>query len=789
MPSPLDGYLAELRRAAGLTQEELAERCGLSVRAISAIESGRVERPHRKSLLAIADALDLDDHGRAGFIRAYRSQYADLPPRPPAMTPRQLPPRPPGLHGRDTELATLEALLAGGAPAGPVVVNGLGGIGKTALAIEACARRTTDYPDGCLFADLSRADGRARDPAAVLGEFLFAVGVEARALPDGLAARSALWRSITAQRRLLVMLDDPVDEAQVRPLLTPEPSAVVIATRAPLGGLDAALRVRLRPLDDSAAAAILAGVPAGRAAPTGADLDAMVQACAGMPLALRLLAARLGALPDVAPGELAGRLEQEDGRLDELSFGDRSVRRSIEGGLRQLSPAARQLLGTLAAIDVADFGAWLFTALSDGAPDQAVDELLAFGLLEPAASVDGRMRHRLHDLVRATARGDAGPLDTPTLRRVLAWAGHLAEGIPPASLASPVPHVLAPDRPSALTDALRARLLGDRQQWFAGEWRTLLRLVDLARLAGEHAGAGGLLAAVQRPLHRAGLLAPLLAVARRCAESESPPLVRGCARVVVASVSAELGRYDDALVALNGLQSALSEADVGTRATAAYELAWLSERTGDLVTAESAYTTAIALHASIGNDYGEAGSQIGLATALATLPQRAPDALAHARRALTLAERIGDSRSVSKIVIMLARRPAFDALANDLDGRLSALQVAAEATGDLTVAVGCLTTLAMRSLRAGQPAAALAAAERAVEIIGHADRPSDLADALHERARSHAALGESAAARADYAATLALREQLGQPAQVQQLRAELAQQVPSGDCDSGPPGQ
>ena len=773
--SPPDGCLAALRRSAGLTQEELAERCGLSVRAISAIESGRVERPHRRSLLAVADALDLNDHSRAGLLRAYRSQHADSPPSPPAMTPRQLPPRPARLHGRDTELAALEAILSGGRPAGPVIVSGIGGIGKTALAIEACARRAADYPDGCLFADLSLADGIARDPAAVLGEFLFAVGVDARALPDGLPARSALWRSVAAQRRLLVMLDDPVDETQVRPLLTPEPSAVVIATRAPLGGLDAALRVRLRPLDDIAAAAILAGVAPGRAAPTGADLDAMVQACAGMPLALRLLAARLGALPDVAPGELAGRLEQEDARLDELSFGDRSVRRSIEGGLRQLSPPARQLLGALAALDIPDFGAWLFAALADGAPDKAVDELLAFCLLEPAASVDGRMRHRLHDLVRATMRGDAGPLNGPTLRRVLAWAGHLAEAVPPVSIASSVPHVLTPDRPPALTDALRARLLGDRTRWFAGEWRTLLRLVDLARLAGEYAAAVGLLAALQRPLHRAGLLSPLLAVSRRCAESASPPLVRGCARVVVTSVSAELGRYDDAMVALNGLQAALSEADACTRATAAYELAWLSERTGDLVTAESAYTTAIALHASIGNDYGEAGSQIGLATALATLPRREADALAHARRALTLAGQIGDRRSVSKIIIMLARRPAFDALADDLDGQLSAVKVAAEAAGDLTVAAGCLTTLAMRSLRADRPAAALAAAERAVEIIRGADRPSDLADALHERARSHAALGEVAAARADLAATLALREQLGQLTQAEQLRAELAE--------------
>jgi transcriptional regulator with XRE-family HTH domain/tetratricopeptide (TPR) repeat protein len=772
--SPRDGYLAELRRAAGLTQEELAERCGLSVRAISAIESGRVERPHRRSLLAFADALDLDDHRRAGLLRAYRSQYAESSPSRPAMTPRQLPPRPAGLHGRELELAALEAILSGGRLAGPVVVSGLGGIGKTALAIESCARRTADYPDGCLFADLSRADGAARDPAAVLGEFLFAVGVDPRALPDGLPARSALWRSVAAQRRLLVMLDDPVDETQVRPLLTPEPSAVVIATRAPLGGLDAALRVRLRPLDDEAAAAILTSGTPGRAAPTGADLDAMLHACAGMPLALRLLAARLGALPDVAPSELAGRLEQEGARLDELSFGDRSVRRSIEGGLRQLSPRARQLLGDLAALDVPDFGTWLFAALADGAPDKAVDELLAFGLLEPAATVDGRMRHRLHDLVRATARCDARTLDAPILRRVVAWAAHLARGVPAAGLASPVRHVLAPDRPPALTDAVRARLLGDPRGWFAGEWRTLLRLVDLARLAGEYAAAGGLLAALQLPLSRAGLLAPLLAVSRRCAASEATPLVRGCARLAVASVSADLGRYDDALVALHGLQQALSGADVCTRATAAYELAWVSERTGDLVTAESAYTAAIALHASIGNDYGEAGAQIGLATALAGLPRRAPDALAHARRALLLAERIGDSRSVSKIIIMLARQPVFDALTEDLDGRLSALQAAAETTGDLTVATGCLTTLAMRFLRAGRPAQALAAAERAVELIRCADRPSDLADALHERARSHAALGGVAAARADFSATLALREQLGHVAQVEQLRAELA---------------
>ena len=768
---PSDGYLAELRRAAGLTQEELAERCGLSVRAISAIESGRVERPHRRSLLAFADALDLDEQRRAGLIRAYRSQEAGSSPSRPATTPRQLPPRPSGLHGRGSELAALEGVLSNGRLAGPVIVSGLGGIGKTALAIEACARRAADYPDGCLYADLSGADGVARDPAAVLGEFLFAVGIDAHALPDGVPARSALWRSVAAQRRLLVLLDDPVDETQVRPLLAPEPSAVVVATRAPLGGLDAALRVRLLPVDEVAAAAILTSTTRGRAAPTGADLEAMIRACAGVPLALRLLAARLGALPDVAPSDLAGRLEQTDARLDELSFGDRSVQRSIEGSLRQLSRPARQLLGALAALDVPDFGPWLFAAL--GAPERAADELRVFGLLEPATTVDDRMRHRLHDLVRATVRRGAGSLDTPTLRCVVSWAAHLAGAVCPVGLASPVPHMLTPASPPALTDALRMRILGDRWGWFAGEWRTLLRLVDLARLAGEHAAAGGLLAALQLPLTRAGLLNPLLAVSRRCAASEAEPLVRDCARLVVASASAELGRYDDALAALQGLQPALSGADVGTQAAAAYELAWVSQRIGDPVAAESAYTTAIGLYASIGNDYGEAGSQIGLATALVAFPQRLPEALHHARRALTLAERIGDSRGLSKIIITLARRPAFDALGIDLDGRLSALQVAAEATGDLTVAAGCLTTLAMRALRAGRPATALAAAKQAVEILHGTDRPSDLADALHERARSHAALGELATARADYTATLALREQLGHLSQVEQLRAEL----------------
>jgi len=276
---------------AGLSQEELADKSGLSVRAISNIERARTARPYATSIRLLADALGLAGQARADLMRARSAvsgtvadACADLrapalrsarerpaapgpagasppgaaplgaaPPAPgsvvadwpgrPGRGPAQLPDAGPGLAGLDAELGALTDTLAGAGEAGTVmlaVIAGAAGTGKTALALHWSHAMASRFPDGQLFADLGGtgpADAAA-DPARVVRGFLAALGVPAARVPGGLADGAALYRSVLAGRRVLVLLENACDEQQVRPLLPGSAwCAAVVTSRRPLTGL------------------------------------------------------------------------------------------------------------------------------------------------------------------------------------------------------------------------------------------------------------------------------------------------------------------------------------------------------------------------------------------------------------------------------------------------------------------------------------------------------------------------------------------------------------------------
>ncbi|MFE9532840.1 BTAD domain-containing putative transcriptional regulator [Streptomyces sp. NPDC006691] len=340
---------------------------------------------------------------------APRSGHKAAPAGPRAGTrPTQLPPPMRDFTGRDGPLDELTTLLqeaSGSRAVGLAVLTGLGGVGKSALAAAAAHRARRAFPDGQLYVDLRGADAEPADSADVLAHLLRSLGVAEGGVPDDAGQRGALFRSLLAGRRVLILLDNARDTAQVRPLLPGTPgSAVLVTSRTRIAGLPGARLLDVEAMSEQDALAMLETIVAdGRVA---VDRDAarqLVAACGHLPLAVRIAAARLTARPDWGVADLAVRLGDERHRLDELEADglgvDAAFRLSYEGldadaarAFRLTSAAAVPLFGRATAAALLD--------LDEDAAEDALEALVDAGLLE-APGVDS---YRFHDLVRIFAR-------------------------------------------------------------------------------------------------------------------------------------------------------------------------------------------------------------------------------------------------------------------------------------------------------------------------------------------------------------------------------------------------
>ncbi|MDI1461423.1 BTAD domain-containing putative transcriptional regulator [Catellatospora sp. KI3] len=255
--------------------------------------------------------------------------------------PRELPVAAPVFVGRDRELAeVVEDVLAGLARPAPggsptvVAVHGRPGAGKSALVLHAAARLAARFPDGQLYVDL-RAGGA--DTITVLGRLLRALGVRDTRVPAGVDEAAARFRSVAADRRLLVVLDNAEDEAQVRPLLAPaSQSAVLVTSASKLTALDCTAHLELGVLAPGPAGRLVAELAGLAAASIGRPL---VELCGGLPLALRFVAARLALTPYRAPVELARQLLEECAQSDVLVCGDLRVPAGLLTGAGSVDPA------------------------------------------------------------------------------------------------------------------------------------------------------------------------------------------------------------------------------------------------------------------------------------------------------------------------------------------------------------------------------------------------------------------------------------------------------------------
>ena len=398
-----------------------------------------------------------------------------------------LPRAPRGFHGRLPELASLSRAAAGEAPI--CLVTGPTGVGKTALALQWAHRNVAAFPDGRLFADLRGfSDTGEPSPLEILREFLLALGVAPRRVPETVQAAAALFRSMTARRSLLVVLDNARDSAQLRPLLPGGTDCVTVVTsRHRLEGIiasDAARPVALDTLGPQDGVALLAGVLGEErvlAEPVAARR--LAELCGGLPLALRVTAARLAGRPQRTLAGTAAELADEQHRLAYLEGEDTGVSAALRLTVQQLPPEAVHQFARLGHHPGGHFDPYTAAALAGSDPvtaTTALERLAAAHLVTETAPG----HWILHDLVRLYARGLDRESAHEALVRVLDH--YIATALAAADTAEPGGEscFVLPDgfhRPTAVRDfADRAEAMN----WLATEREDLTLATAAARTAG-----------------------------------------------------------------------------------------------------------------------------------------------------------------------------------------------------------------------------------------------------------------------------------------------------------------
>ncbi|WP_026411410.1 AfsR/SARP family transcriptional regulator [Actinomadura oligospora] len=384
----------------------------------------------------------------------------------------------PDFTGRRRERAGIVAALTED-PARPVVINGMGGVGKTSLAIRAAHEVKGLFPGGQLYIDLRGADGRPVDPGEALDQFLRRLGVPEADIPGSLDNRAALYRTLLAERPMLVLLDNVRDHAHAEALLPGTPHcATLLTSRALMPELAGAHRVGLDVLDEDDAVALLTRIiGAERARSEPEPVRELAALCGQLPLAVRVVAARLATRPGWSVASFAGRLDDEQHRLRRLRTGDLDVRASFELSYRQLLPEQARALRLLAAVAPQPVSSAVAAAVLDRPPIEAEDlceALVDVGLMNST----GEWEYRFHDLLRLYGRELAEDAErVPALLRLLEfYLVTLRNTHPVISPADRVPRLVSPTGTAGREFADRRRAVA----WFHEEQGDVFDAVERA---------------------------------------------------------------------------------------------------------------------------------------------------------------------------------------------------------------------------------------------------------------------------------------------------------------------
>jgi tetratricopeptide (TPR) repeat protein/transcriptional regulator with XRE-family HTH domain len=773
-PAPeFAGLLRELRVAAQLTQEELAEAAGLSPRTVSDLERGVSQKAHRDTARLLADALHLIGPTRARFEAVARGRGpGDAGPGAAAMATRTLPRDIASFTGRQQELAQLaEAAAGAGGVVGIHAIGGMAGVGKTTFAVHAAHWLADRFPGGQIFLPLhGHTPGQQPvDPSDALASLLLTLGVPAAQIPPGLEARMALWRDRLAGRQLLLVLDDAAGSEQVLPLLPGSGGSLVLVTsRRHLSALEDATAVSLDTLPPGEAARLLVRL-AGRAglSPDEPPVVELTRLCGHLPLAIGMVARQLHHHPAWSVAGRAAELASARDRLDLMTTENLSVAAAFNLSYADLTEAEQRLFRRLGLHPGTDIDAYAAAAL-DGTglavTRRGLEALYDQHLIaEPAQG-----RYRLHDLIREHARALAeradpeGDRDQATAR-LLDYYQHTAARAD-ALIAREARPALA-TAGSATPAAVPA--LADREQalvWARAERGSLLACLDRATGTGQDARVIAVTAGLAGLLRRDGPWAE--AISRHTAAIQAARRLGD--RLGQANALTDLGAVRRLMAEYPAAAQALEQAldiyrDLGNRlgqAGALGELGVTRRATGNYPAAAQALEQALDINRDLGNQLGQANAlaELGVVRLMTGEFPAAGQAL---EQALGLHRDLGDQlgRAGALKDLGTVRR-----LTGEFPAAVQALEQALDIYRDLRYRLGqanALTELGVVRLMTGQCPAAARDLEEALSIaVDLGDRLSQ-ANALSTLGDVRRMIGDYQAAGRDLEQALCIYRDLG----------------------------
>ncbi|MQA02994.1 MAG: tetratricopeptide repeat protein [Streptosporangiales bacterium] len=692
-------------------------------------------------------------------------------PAPPPIRPAELPADLPSFTARQAELAEIVAACTSARGYSVVALDGMAGSGKTALAVHAAHRLCDDFPDGQLHLDLHgfTAGVEPVTAADALERLLSSLGVTGARLPAGVAERAALYRSVLADRRVLVLLDNAASADQVLPLLPGTPSCgTIVTSRQRLADIDQAKHVSLTQLSHAEAGTLFTRVCTEErlAAEPDDRLDQVVEHCGRLPLALRIAAARLHSRPAWSVGHLLDRLRDEHRRLAELRVGERSVAGAFHLSYRQLEPDQQRLFRLAGLVPGTDFDTGAAAALLGSSVAEVgplLDDLLDMHLLEQQTPD----RYQFHDLLRGYA-ADCARAEEPeaqrraAVTRLLDWYLHAAnaanERLDPGrrqvSVLEPAQQVAQPTFTG----------LDDAAAWYTAENQNLVAAVHHAAAAGWHVHAWQLAHCTHYyhylrshigdwvTTHHAAL-----AAARHLGDTfaEAETLTH---------LSAAYGRSGRAQAAIECLEQALPlYRDLGDRfgeAAATNNLGAAYMFTGQRDESRRCFELALELRQSLGDERGEAITRNNLGKCFIHLG-RADEALLQLRHALRQHRQLGRTRSAASTLVNLGvvyvQLGYYDrALACAEEARATTEQI-----GDHDDLADTHNLLGVLATRRGEHGTARDHHARALALSRQIGQPSLEADALNGLGEAHHAAGDATAAVAHHEQALALADRLG----------------------------
>jgi tetratricopeptide (TPR) repeat protein len=762
---PALGELLRARRlVAGLSQQQLAEVSGLSVRAIGDLERGRTLWPYPDSLRRLADALDIREQARAEFFAAGQHRdaaataKADLagpdsqPQRPGAVVPRQLPAPVRHFAGRSGELAELAGLLdrAGQESRPAVVISAIGGqagVGKTALALQWAHQAAERFPDGQLYVNL-RGYEPALPPmpaAEAVRLALDAFEIPAGRIPASPEAQAGLYRSVLAGKRVLIVADNAADAAQVRPLLPGSPGCLVIVTSrsnlAALVATEGAVPLLLDLLTSAEARDLLARIlGAGRVIAEPDAAGQLIGLCGRLPLALTITAARAATRPRLPLAAVVAELADAAGRLDALqAAGDllASVRAALECSYDHLSAdAARmlRLLGVHPGPDISVPAAASLAGLTRPQAARQLDELADACLV----ARDAAGRCSMHDLLRLYAAERAQQIDSDAEREAATCRmldHYLHTGRTADRLLNPGREPIAADPASPGTEPEHLADSRAAMSWFEAEHQVLIAAAGHAFAAGQDTRAwniawtlDGYFFYQDRWQDQLALNTAALAAAVRLGDVTR----QATSHNFLARAAAQLGRCDDADSHFrHALNLYRQTGDAARQASVHLGLADMVSRQGQPARAADRARRALALYTATGNQAGQASALNCIGWNLAQSGEY-EQALEHCQQALVLSRKAG-------------MRPAE---ADTLD------------------------SLGYAHHHLGRHAEAIACYQQAVDIARQTGNRYPRAEALSHLGDAHQATGNLEAARTAWREALPILDDLQHP-DAEQVRAKL----------------